>query len=393
MRTALVLGGTLTLLAAARPGAAQSPPAPPSVPSPGSAAPTEAAIVVPEATVHSGPGEKFYPTGKLRQGDRVLVLRRSAKDENWLEIKPPPGSFSWVNSRFIKKSETNPRIGMVATAEGETVPVLPGSTFHDGEPNVESTRLERGALVIILEDSPNYAKGAGASLTRIESTAAEVRYIPASCVDRGAAVQRASANPGPQAGAVTPGPAPGTGQAGELMQQAQRLYDQALADPRLDEQRRQQVLAYLKQAQDILRAAGAQGGAAASQIPGNPNNVAAVPNAPTGQLVKRQGAPAPTTTLSAPQPPLVPGQAQLKWSKWGTLRKASFQDNGRPMYLLTDEKGNPLLYAVPEPGKTLDPYLGSMVALYGSAVYRSDEYIRMEFMTVSFVAPPQGPTQ
>jgi hypothetical protein len=398
MRTTLVLGGTLALLAAALPGAAQSPPAPLAAPSPGNAAPTETTVIVPEATVHSGPGDKFYATGKLRQGDRVLVLRPSAKDANWLEIKPPPGSFSWVNSRFIKKSEQNPKIGLVAVSEGETVPVLQGSTVYGGEPNIESTKLERGALVIILEDTPNYAATAGASLVRIEATAAEVRYIPASCVDRSAVVQRAPGGGGPQTGSGGPGPAGGPGQGDELMQQAQRLYAQALADPRLDEPRRQQVLAALKQAQDIMRAAGTPGGTAAPQMPGNPNNVAAAPNSPPTRLVSQQGASGQNTTLynahppAAPKPTLVPGQAQVKWSSWGTLRKAAFKDeSGRPMYVLTDAKGYPLLYAVPEPGKTLDPYVDKMVALYGSAVYRSDEYIRNEFMTVSFVAPPQGP--
>jgi hypothetical protein len=356
-------------------------------------------VIVPEAIVYSGPGDKFYPTTKLRQGEKVLMLRRSPKDPSWVEVSPPKGAFSWINSRFIKKSEANPKIGLVAMAEGETAPVLAGSEFFSGEPNVESAKLERGTQVVIVEDRPNYAPSAGASLIRIEANAAEVRYVKAECLDSGAAAQRVSANGGPQAGAVTPGPAAGTGQAAELMQQAQRLYSQALADPRLNEQQRQQVLANLKQAQDILQNAGAQGGAAAPQIPGNPNNVAAAPNPPTGQLVKRQGASGPTTTnynTNPPvaQPPLVPGQAQLKWSSWGTLRKSPIRDDtGRQMYLLSDEKGNPLLYAVPESGKTLDPYLGSMVALYGSAYYRSDEHMRMEFMTVSFVAPPQGPTR
>ena len=35
----------------------------------------EVAISVPEVEVRSGPSPAFYATGKLRQGDRVTVLR------------------------------------------------------------------------------------------------------------------------------------------------------------------------------------------------------------------------------------------------------------------------------------------------------------------------------
>ncbi len=391
MRSALVLGATLALLAAALPGAAQSPPALATPPS-ATVTPVEGTVTVPEAAVYSGPGDKFYVTSKLRQGEKVVMLRPCPKDTNWIEIRPPKGSFSWVSSTFILRSKADSRIGLVVVPEGQTAPALAGSEFHNAEPNIEVAKLERGTQVVILEDKQNYAPGAGASLIRIEASALEVRYVKAECLDQGLAIQRAAAGAGP-------GLAGGTAQTNDLMQQAQRLAQQAQADPRLDEQRRQQVLAYLKQAEDIMRNAGAPGGTAAPQMPGNPNNVAAAANAPpTGLLASRQGATGQNTAQynanpsAAAKAPLVPGQPQWKWSSWGTLRKAGFKDDGgRPMYVLSDPKGGPLLYAVPEPGKTLDPYLGSMVALYGSTVYRSDEFIRGEFITVSYVAPPQNP--
>jgi hypothetical protein len=388
MRTALILGGTFVLLTAAHPAAGQAP-APPRA--------TEAVVLEPEATVYSGPGDKFYPTSKLRRGEKVLVLRQSTKDPSWLEIKPPQGSFSWISSRYIKKSEQNPKIGLVAVAEGETVPVMAGSTIDGREPNVESAKVMRATQVIILEDTPNYAPSAGASLVRIDVCPEEVRYIQAKSVQSGTGIVAASGNTAPQPGAAPSAPAPGTGQAEDLYQQAQALYQKALADPRLDEARRQQVLTYLQSAKQLLTSAGAQGAVGVAQMPGNPNNVASVPGYPTGQLAVRQNPPTgQTTTLYNTNPPAAAAApatapAQLKWSSWGTLQKASFQDNGRPMYRLVDDKGAPILYAVPEPGKTLDPYVGSMVAMYGSTVYRSDEFIRMEFMTVSYVAPPRQP--
>ena len=48
----------------------------------------------------------------------------------------------------------------------------------------------------------------------------------------------------------------------------------------------------------------------------------------------------------------------------------------------------PLLYAVPERGKTLEPQIGRYVSLYGVASYRSDLVRGAEVMTVSNVGSP-----
>jgi hypothetical protein len=64
------------------------------------------------------------------------------------------------------------------------------------------------------------------------------------------------------------------------------------------------------------------------------------------------------------------------------------------VYVLSDSRDKALLYAVPEPGKTLEPYLNKVIALYGAVSYRSDEYIRMDFMTAYHVVSlPQSPTR
>src|SRR5207253_6389516 len=55
--------------------------------------PAEMTVTVSEVEVRSGPTKEYYPTGKLRYGDRVLVIRESKDQPGWLAIRPPHGSF------------------------------------------------------------------------------------------------------------------------------------------------------------------------------------------------------------------------------------------------------------------------------------------------------------
>ena len=63
-----------------------------------STSPYPATILVPQADVYSGPATTFYPTTRLRSNDRVIVLGDSKRAPGWVEILPPPGSFSWTKS-------------------------------------------------------------------------------------------------------------------------------------------------------------------------------------------------------------------------------------------------------------------------------------------------------
>ena len=98
--------------------------------------PAEMAIIVPEVEVRSGPTKEYFPTSKLRQGERVQVLRESKDQPGWLAIKPPPGSFSWINAKYVK--QVDQRTGYVEGDGGQAVPVLPGSSVINKAPNVES---------------------------------------------------------------------------------------------------------------------------------------------------------------------------------------------------------------------------------------------------------------
>jgi hypothetical protein len=101
---------------------------------------TTAAIVSqPTADVRSGPSSEplYYVTNRLRQGDRVEVVEKKGE---WLAIKAPPGSVSWVNKRFLRPLPHN-----VWSVESEAdVELLYGSEVHAGKPNVRSLYLKRG---------------------------------------------------------------------------------------------------------------------------------------------------------------------------------------------------------------------------------------------------------
>jgi hypothetical protein len=173
-----------------------------------------------------------------------------------------------------------------------------------------------------------------------------------------------------------------------LVQQHQRLFQQAQTNPNVDPASRQQALQHLQQAQALLQAsASPQGNGAAVQMPGNPSTVAGTPGYAPGQLVSNPPPQQNTTLYNAGAAGVAP--AGMKWSSYGVLQKTAFQIDGKQMYRLLDTQGKPILYASPEPGKTLEPYVGQLVALYGPSTYRSDDFIRSDFMTVSYIAPAQ----
>ncbi|HID21038.1 MAG TPA: hypothetical protein EYP14_01370 [Planctomycetaceae bacterium] len=68
--------------------------------------PYEAIVVQDEVLVRSGPGKQmYYATGKLKRGDRVMVRRHDPG--GWFAIDPPPGSFGWIATEFVRRTEGN----------------------------------------------------------------------------------------------------------------------------------------------------------------------------------------------------------------------------------------------------------------------------------------------
>src|SRR5262245_41577181 len=125
-------------------------------PAPAQQSPTELTILVPEVEARSGPSKEFYPTLKLRQGEKGQVGNESKEQPGWVAIKPPPGSFSWINARFVQQRPDG-RIAIVMS--DVPVPVMPGSSLTNQPPNVEQIKVERGTQVTILDQPMHSSTG------------------------------------------------------------------------------------------------------------------------------------------------------------------------------------------------------------------------------------------
>ncbi len=169
MRTTLVVAATLACFSFALPVRAQD-------------LPTIRTITVPEVDVRSAASDsdKVYSTGKLKQFDKVVVLGPSEQSKDWLRIKPPAGSFSWINALFVEREPNHKHIGIIhATDNAPTIPVFAGSAVFAGKPNTKSAELPKGTAVIILGDQKHADDG---NWFPIDVSEKEVRYIPASAV-------------------------------------------------------------------------------------------------------------------------------------------------------------------------------------------------------------------
>lgn len=54
-----------------------------------------------------------------------------------------------------------------------------------------------------------------------------------------------------------------------------------------------------------------------------------------------------------------------QWSAWGTLRRTAMQKDGRPMYVLEDRQGKPLVYVHTPAGMSLAEHIGKRVSVFG----------------------------
>ena len=143
--------------------------------------PTEVSIALPTVQVRSGPSDKFYPTGELRQGDKVIVVRAAKDQPGWLEIKPPPGSFSWVNSKYVKEVKASGgTYGAIDAAGQERVTALIGSAVYGERPSVVYQPGFLTGSIVLIVDRPRVVDGE--TWLPVQPDLREVRYIPANAV-------------------------------------------------------------------------------------------------------------------------------------------------------------------------------------------------------------------
>jgi hypothetical protein len=293
----------------------------------------------------------------------VLVLRES-KSPGWLEILPPPGSFSWINAKYMQQPDPKQNLAYVNCDPSQTVPILPGSREVDQPPISESVKLTRGTQVVIL----GVARKVGTeSLVPILPHSNEVRYLSAQAV-RPATVVSTNNTPTNwtlnQGTTTTPGgfmansvlaDAEKARQSGDTAT-AQRLYTQVVQTTTDANQK--------QYAQNML---------ANLQSPYTPASRTVM--SPANATPTQAGA-----NLIMQSPPA--------WSVYGRLHDVKIAaDNGQPLYALQDAQGKTIVYVTTQAGKSLTDYNGRTVSVYGATMYRSDT-VRMQYIVATHVAVP-----
>jgi hypothetical protein len=141
--------------------------------------PYTAEITSDDVYVRSGPGKTYYPTDRLRKGERVEVYRQDPG--GWLAIRPPRDSFSWVSARHL---ETLP--GSLAKVTGDQVVARVGSRLSEHR-DVIQVRLDKNETVELLEDPSS----GDPAWRQIAPPSGEFRWISAKFVQPVAALRPA----------------------------------------------------------------------------------------------------------------------------------------------------------------------------------------------------------
>ena len=324
--------------------------------------PAEAVILLPEVEVRSGPSKNFFATSKLRQNEKVAVLRESKEAPGWLEIRPPERSFSWINAKHVKQIDATH--GAVECDPARPVQILPGSRLVDQPPNRVSMNLTQGTVVVIV-DRPLTLQGE--TFLPILPHQNEVRYIPAESVKPSTivATQAAPANwtLNPQ-GYTTNNilaDAEKARAAGD-MGRARQLYQQ-VANTAVDQNQKVYAMNML-------------------------HNLPATNYAPgvTTSISK----PDETRTAFSSSNPAVNLQKlkDANWSAYGRLYETKLAgESGQPLYALEVGNGQ-TIYVSTNPGKSLQGYIGRTISVFGPTMYRSDSAVRFPFVMASHVAVP-----
>lgn len=375
------------------------------------AVPFTARIILPNAEVRSGPGSdsKLYGTNNLKAGDTITVVQE--RSDGWLAIRPPDGSFSWVQSKHLQRIVATQPNYLVQSNDGNKIPVYIGSAVLNTKPTLESTRLARGTQVKALGAAQSDGQENWIPIVPPDT---ELRFIRCEAIGK----QAVQASPAPAAvPAMTPNPrnqntivnansavpncdpnqrwnqavsAESAGQSTEAI----RLYTQigqdfACSQPMFSSQ------SYGRAA--WLRDCASKGKTNTVQAcaPGQPKLI----NKPLVQAVSNTQNNAPTAPIaSAPNANMIPqsngpSPTPVKSINSGTgsgvgpgfLRKAGRPQSYEPSYYIESQQGRPLIYLVPAPGQNLDLFINQRVEVSGPTTYRND--MRAYVMTVYQIQP------
>jgi hypothetical protein len=132
--------------------------------------PYDAIIDADDVDVLSGPGRRYYATGKLKRGTRVQVRRHDPGA--WYMISPPADSFSWIPADAVKR-QSDPRIGVLTQPN---VSVRIGSTLSDDH-EIEQVKLSIGDRVEIIGEGRIQGSAGSIAMLKIKPPAGEWRWV------------------------------------------------------------------------------------------------------------------------------------------------------------------------------------------------------------------------
>ena len=376
-----------------------------------SAVPFTARIILPNAEVRSGPGSdsKLYGTNNLKAGDVITVVQE--RPDGWLAIRPPDGSFSWVQSKYLQRIVATQPNYLVQTNDGNKVPVYIGSAVLNTKPTLESARLTRGSQVKSLGAAQSDGKENWIPIVPPEN---ELRYIRCEAIGK----QAVQANPTP---ATVPSTPPNPVSSNTIVNansavpncDANQRWSQAISAETAG-QSTEAIRLYSQIGQDFacsqpmfasqaygravwLRDCASKGKTNTVQAcaPGQPkltnkalvqavsnsqNNAPTAPigSAPVANMVPQSNGPSPTPVKSI-------NSGSGSGMGPGFLRKAGRPQSNEPSYYIESQQGRPLIYLAPAPGQNLDLFINQRVEVSGPTTYRSD--MRAYVMTVYQIQP------
>jgi hypothetical protein len=368
-------------------------------------------VIAPQTEVRAGPSfsSECYVTNILRRAEAVEVIHDAGN--GWLAIKPPRGSFSWIDTRHVQQVAPGLPNYMV-TVEGAGAPVLVGSEPNKYRyPTKVNAHLVKGSQVRRTGPELKNQTSEG-TIICIEPPAAELRYIRADQVGRGQQVNLMAASMGMGGFTTVSQSSPGEGAAQPIrapdpdalwrqadlaerkgrLREAIQLYKQAgAANSGVNAARSREAFDRAQYLEDVLSRPQSQGGlvpgpraAAAPRVP--PAAQTAGFTTPVAYIAPPAAAQASTTQQAALRTPMAPADPSLQvWT--GKLRPS-----GRPprwgatrgFALDTQSKEAPVIELEPK-GVDLLGYVGKEVEVSGSFEYNKD--LRHYVMKVVHVRP------
>ncbi|MBC7852843.1 MAG: hypothetical protein IAF94_05355 [Pirellulaceae bacterium] len=122
--------------------------------------------------VRAGPGQRFYVTQELEPGTHVEVYRRDAGD--WLAIRPPEGSFSWIPQADLEMTE-EPGIAEVIAPEARSWLGSRAERIREHKSHVTLSAGER--VEVIGKKQVEGAEGKTELWLKIAPPAGEFRWV------------------------------------------------------------------------------------------------------------------------------------------------------------------------------------------------------------------------